>query len=81
MPSRFRALTPLFRFEDERAALVEINASGTGRAVAVLKRHRLFKDVSILVFVGFGWFGSRDFEYVAEFGEENLVVGALCRTG
>lgn len=66
--------TSLHNFEDERAAPVEVNASSASRAVAVLKRHSLFKDVRVLLFVRSGRFGARDFENIAKFGEEDLIL-------
>ncbi len=50
-------LASLLGFEDKRAALVEVNASDIGGAVAVMKRNRLLEDVGVLIFIRFRRFG------------------------
>lgn len=39
--------------------------------------HRLLENVSVLVFIGFGRFGSRNFKHVTEFGEKELMIGSF----
>jgi hypothetical protein len=53
-------IASLFSFEDEAPSFVEVYASGTVRAIAVMESDRLFKYVCVLIFVNFGWFGPGD---------------------
>jgi hypothetical protein len=72
-----RSGAALFGFEDEAAAFIEIDAAGAGSAVAVVEVNGAFKDVGVLRIVGNGGIGTGDAEDVAEFGEEELVIGAF----
>jgi len=66
----------LFGLEYEAASFVEIDAAGTLRE-EVSELDGLFKGVAVERVVGLGGIGTREFEVVAEFGEEKLVVGAF----
>lgn len=61
----------LFGLQDETAALVEVDAARTGRAVAVVERHAPFEDIGIVRNVGRGGLGTRRVEEIAEFGQES----------
>jgi hypothetical protein len=71
----------LFGFEHETAALVEVDASGAGGAVAVVELDGAFEDVGVEGVVWDGGVGTGKGEEVAEFGEEELVVGAFSGAG
>jgi len=75
------AFAPLFRFEDEAAAAVEVHAAGTGRAVAVVEGDGLLEDVGVGVFVRLRGFGVRNAEQVAEADEERLRIGEFRAAG
>ena len=71
-------LDALFRFEHEAAAFVEVDPFGRVGAVEVIEADVAFEDVGVLAVVLHGRIGPRDFDDVAQFGEEELVVGPLC---
>ena len=71
----FGSRAALFGFEDEAAAFVEIDETGAGEAGRVTEGYGALEDVVILGGVGDGRVGARDFQVVAEFGEEECVVG------
>ena len=75
----FAFLDALLGFEDEAAALVEVDAAGAGGAVAVMKGDAALEDVGVVGVVGRGRVGPRNAEQIAELGEEELVVGTLRR--
>ena len=67
----------LFGFQHEAAAFVEIDETGAGEAGRVTEGYGALEDVVILAGVGDGRVGARDFQVVAEFGEEESVVGTF----
>ena len=71
----------LFGFEDEGGAAVEVDAAGGFAALAVVESDGAFEDVGVAACIRGGGVGPGDVEEVAEFGEEELVVGAFGRAG
>ena len=67
----------LFGLQYEAAAAVQIDAAGR----AVGQRHRFFEHVRVRRVVGRGRMRPLDLQHVAQLGEEELVVGALRRSG
>ena len=67
----------LFRFEDEVIPTVEVDEVGGGSAVKVMNGDGLVKDVGVEVVLGACGIRARDFQEVAEFGEEKCVIGTL----
>jgi hypothetical protein len=70
----FGSFAALFGFQDEASAFVEIDETGAGEACRVTERYRALEDVVVLAGVRDGRLGPRDFQEVAEFGEEQCVV-------
>jgi hypothetical protein len=70
----FGSFAALFGFQDEAAAFVEIDEASAGEARRVTERHGALEDVVVLAGVRDGRVGPRDFQVVAEFGEEEYVV-------
>ena len=70
----FGSFAALLGFEDEAAAFVEIDETSAGEAGRVTERYGALEDVVILAGVRDGRVGPRDFQVVAEFGEEERVV-------
>ena len=68
---------PCLASRDEAAFLVEIDEAGAGGPVGVAEGDWALKDVIVLGDVLGGWIWTRDFEQVAQFGEEEDVVGAF----
>ena len=67
-------------FEDEAAALVEVDAAGGWRAVGVDEHDAAFEDVGVgIVVVVADGLGTGDGEEVAELAEEEGVVGSVRR--
>ena len=68
----------LFRFEDETAALVEIDASDGGLVgPAMMEGDGALENVGVVGRFVCGGIGARDVEHVAELGEEQSVISAL----
>lgn len=72
-----RVFTSLLGFQHEAAALIQINPPRRSRAVRILKADGTLENVSIARVIGLRGLRARDFEYVAQFGEKELVIGAL----
>ena len=68
-------------FENEASALVEIYEARAGGSVGMFVGNRVFEDVLVAGIVGDGGVRTRDGEEVAEFGEEELIVGAFSGGG
>ena len=73
-------LARLFGFQDEAVALVEVDAAEALGAVGGSAFDRAFEDVVVFGGRGRGGGWAGDTEHVAEFGEEQGVVGALLTT-
>ena len=73
----FSGFAALFGFEHEAALFVEVDEAGARNAGRVAERNGTFEDVVIPIAVGDSGVGTRDFQVVAEFGEEEGVVGPL----
>ncbi len=71
----------LFGFEDEVVAAVEVDEIGGGGAVGCGDGDGAVEDVVVFGVVGGGGVGMGELEEVAEFGEEELVVGAFGAAG
>jgi hypothetical protein len=67
----------LLGFEREAAALVEIDAAGAAGAVGVAEGDGALEDVGVAGVVGLARVRTRDVQEIAEFREEELIVGAL----
>lgn len=67
----------LLRLEDEAAALVEVDSSARCRAVQLAEGHPALEDIGVGVRVVRGGLRTRHAQRVAEFGQEQRVVGAL----
>ena len=61
----FALLDALFCFEDEAAALVEVDAPCACRSVRVVECYGPLEDVLVFCVIGFGGVGSLDAEHVA----------------
>ena len=83
MKGGFRGIcvAPLLGLQHEAPLLVEVDPAGAREGGAVAEGDGPLEDVGVVPIVGLGRFGARDPEEVAQFGEEELVVGALGRAG
>lgn len=70
-------LAALFGFEDEGFAAVEVDEVGRDLIEAVVEFDGVVEGVAVLLGIVGGGIGAGDFEEVAEFGEEDLIVGAF----
>ena len=67
----------LLRFEDEKALLVKVDEFGRRMAEAIVEHHRVLEDVAVLRGIGLRRLRPRDADHVAEFAQEELVIGPL----
>ena len=74
-------LDALFRFQHKAPALVQIDAPRRVRPVQVVEQHVAFKDVRIPAVVLDRRLRPRDFQHVAQLGQEQLVIGPLRAAG
>ena len=74
-------LAALLGFEDEVAALVEVDETAGDGAVEIADFNGLVEDVGVEVLDAGGGIGAFDFEEVAKLGEEELIVGAFGGVG
>jgi hypothetical protein len=68
-------------FQDEAAALVEVDEVGCRRPVDTVDSHLTFEDVGVSAFDLDGRVGFGNVEKGAQFGQEHLVVRAFAATG
>ncbi len=73
-------ISALLGFQYETLAPIEVDAAGAGGAVAVLEGHGAFEDIGIGGIIRRGGVRPRHTQHVAQFREEELVVGAFRRT-
>lgn len=71
----------LLGFQNEATAFIEVDAAGAGGSVSVVEVDGAFKYVGVVMVVGDRGVGTGNTEDVAEFGEEELVVGAFGGSG
>lgn len=71
----------LLGFEDEAAVFVKINETRAGESGEMAKCDGAFENVIVLGVVGDSGVGARHFEEVAEFGEEEGVIGSFSGAG
>jgi hypothetical protein len=71
----------LLGLQDEAAAFVEIDAADGDVAVAVVHGDGALEDVGVVAIVGDGWLGTGDLEEIAEFREEQRLIGPLGGAG
>ena len=71
----------LFRFEDEAAALVEVDAAFGDGAIAMVGDYVALEYVGVVMNFRTGGVGPVDAEEIAEFREEGLAVGAFACAG
>ncbi|MEX2171218.1 MAG: hypothetical protein WD851_17995 [Pirellulales bacterium] len=67
----------MLRFADEAGSFVEVDPLDRVGAVAVVEADATLEDVGVVGVVLDGRLGPRDGEHVAQFREEELVVGAF----
>ena len=74
-----RRIRALLGLQHEALAPVEVDAAGTGGAIAVVESHGAFEDIGIGGIVRQGRVRPRHAQHIAQLGKEKLIVGAFGR--
>jgi hypothetical protein len=74
---RSAGLAGLFGFQHEAVKFVEVDAAGAGGSVRGVTLYRALEDVVVFLSAGGGRVGASNVEDVAQFGQEERVVGSF----